>query len=161
MRASSITLTQVEKLFDVACTLTDVMSCVPLEPSSFTFGPRDYLTQFLDLISALRGGDSRYLPLLLAKIDDALPAMTAPIADSLPFLPANEQTHDFYESPTSSNSTPYGSPSAPSTTGLDYPGLTTSMSHIHIASGASYPGTSTMATSLSFYQTIDATGYPR
>ena len=144
----------------MACTLTDVMSCVPLETSSFRYDPRDYLTQFLSLISALRGGDSRYLPLLLAKIDDALPAMAAPIAHSLPLLPTNDRFQDFYESSTSSNSTPYGSPPVPCATGLDYPDLTSGMSHIHIATGAAYPGTSTIATTLSFYQTINANGYP-
>ncbi|PNS20459.1 Transcriptional activator protein acu-15 [Sphaceloma murrayae] len=69
----------VEKLFDVACTLTDVMSCVP-EPqlnamqSSFKFGPRDYLHQFVSMISSLRGGRQRYLPLLVSKINETLPS---------------------------------------------------------------------------------------
>ena len=71
---------QVEKLFDVACTLTDVMTCVPFQPSAFEVGPREYLHQFLTLISTLRGGDSRFLPLLLAKVNEALPTMVAPIA---------------------------------------------------------------------------------
>jgi hypothetical protein len=91
------------------------MSGVPLETSSFRYGPRDYLTKFLGLISALRGGDSRYLPLLLAKIDDALPTMAAPIAHSLPLLPMNDRMQDVYESSASSNSTPHGSPPVPST----------------------------------------------
>lgn len=134
----------------MACTLTDVMSCVPLETSSFRYGPRDYLTQFLSLISALRGGDSRYLPLLLAKIDDALPTIAAPIAHSLPLLPVNDRSYDFYESSTSSNSTPYGSPPVPSTTGLDCLELTSSMSHVDITSGASCSNTSTVATSIAF-----------
>ncbi|KAI9893544.1 MAG: hypothetical protein M1814_006340 [Vezdaea aestivalis] len=69
----------IEKIFDVASTLTEVMSCMPLAPSTFEFGPRDYLTQCLSLISTLRGGDSRFLPLLLAQIDKDLPAlMNAP-----------------------------------------------------------------------------------
>lgn len=144
----------------MACTLTDVMSCVPLEMNAFRYGPRDYLTQFLSLISALRGGDSRYLPLLLAKIHDALPTMAAPIAHSLPLLPVNDRSHDSYESSASSNSTPYGSPPIPSTTGLDHQDLTSSMSHIDITTGASYTSASTVATSIAFYQTIDANGYP-
>lgn len=136
------------------------MSCVPLETNSFKYGPRDYLTQFLGLISSLRGGDSRYLPLLLAKIDDALPAMAAPIAHSLPLFPASDRIHDFHESSASSNSTSYGSPPVPPTTDMDHPELTSSMSHIDIASGASYPNPLTVATTLAFYQTIDATAYP-
>ena len=69
----------IEKLFDVACTLTDVIACVPLESTSpQTEQPTDVLKQFLDLVSQLRGGASRYLPLLLAKVSDNLPDMTVP-----------------------------------------------------------------------------------
>ncbi|KAL8650120.1 MAG: hypothetical protein Q9210_004014 [Variospora velana] len=65
----------IEKLFDVACTLIDVMSCVPLESPSFGVGcgPTDYLNHLVRLISTLRGGASRYLELVVAKIRDALP----------------------------------------------------------------------------------------
>ena len=77
---SKLTLIQIEKLFDVACTLTDVIACVPLEPTVNSHEqPTEYLNQFLNLISQLRGGASRYLPLLLAKISDNLPSMAAPI----------------------------------------------------------------------------------
>jgi hypothetical protein len=41
--------------------------------------PAYYLQHFLTLISRLRGGDSRYLPLLLAKVSETLPGMTAPM----------------------------------------------------------------------------------
>ncbi|KAL9019995.1 MAG: hypothetical protein Q9185_002734 [Variospora sp. 1 TL-2023] len=65
----------IEKLFDVACTLIDVMSCVPLESPSFGVGrgPTDYLNHLVRLISTLRGGASRYLELVVAKIRDTLP----------------------------------------------------------------------------------------
>ncbi|KAK1020739.1 hypothetical protein LTR33_018764, partial [Friedmanniomyces endolithicus] len=43
----------IEKLFDVACTLTDVMSCVPLDHAPFEYGPQDYLHQLTNLISTL------------------------------------------------------------------------------------------------------------
>ncbi|EXJ91572.1 hypothetical protein A1O3_00120 [Capronia epimyces CBS 606.96] len=64
----------IEKLFDVACTLTDIISYVPLEPSANIEGetPVECLNQFLGLISQLRGGSSRYLPLLVEKISDNL-----------------------------------------------------------------------------------------
>lgn len=70
----------IEKLFDVACTVTDVIACVPLDSNVFDVGPSEYLNQFLSLISNLRGGGSRYLPLLLAKVSENLPAMTTPIS---------------------------------------------------------------------------------
>jgi hypothetical protein len=69
---------QVEKLFDVACTLIDVMACVPLSPTSYDMGPRDYLNRFVALISSLRGTQSRYLPLLQNKIAEVLPSYQLP-----------------------------------------------------------------------------------
>lgn len=69
-----LTLWQIEKVFDIACTLIDVMSCVPIESGQFELGPRECLNQLITLVSTLRGGESRYLPLLKAKIEDTLPA---------------------------------------------------------------------------------------
>ncbi|KAK4931143.1 hypothetical protein LTR66_016062, partial [Elasticomyces elasticus] len=105
----------IEKLFDVACTLTDVMACVPIEQHSFEYGPRDYLDQFLSLISTLRGGQQRYLPLLLAKINDTMPTMatacyTIPLAPSAASSRVEELFEDQSNAPTSQGTTPYGSP---------------------------------------------------
>ncbi|KIW92736.1 uncharacterized protein Z519_06584 [Cladophialophora bantiana CBS 173.52] len=67
----------IEKLFDIACTLTDVISCVPLEPSEISNPSNEtafeYLSKLLTLISQLRGGASRYFPLLLVKVSETLP----------------------------------------------------------------------------------------
>ena len=53
---------------------------MPLEPDPKSQEqPTEYLNQFLNLISRLRGGASRYLPLLLAKVSENLPSMAAPI----------------------------------------------------------------------------------
>lgn len=54
------------------------MSCVPLEPQSLKLGPRDHLGHFVDLLSKLRGGRDRYLPMLLTKIDETLPGVSNP-----------------------------------------------------------------------------------
>lgn len=66
----------IEKIFDIACTLTDVIACVPLDTAIFGTIPADYLDQFLYLISRLRGGASRFVPLLLAKISETIPSLT-------------------------------------------------------------------------------------
>lgn len=76
---SRLTSRQVKKLFDVACTLVDVMSCVPTEHNGFEFGPRDHLNHFIQIMSKLRGGQTRYLPLLLTKINETMPALQSPI----------------------------------------------------------------------------------
>ncbi|KAL8946317.1 MAG: hypothetical protein Q9222_007265 [Ikaeria aurantiellina] len=109
---------QIEKLFDVACTLIDVMSCVPHESQDFGMGPQDYLNHLVRLISTLRGGKSRYLPLLVTKIRDTLPpqmvaSITQPMmpikmeqSPEVPFL----QQHDSSETHSSNTSSPYSTP---------------------------------------------------
>lgn len=127
-----------------------------MDTGTFRVGPRDYLNQFLSLISTLRGGDSRYLPLLLAKINETMPAMAAPIAHSLPLLPANDRIQETYESSESSDSTPYSSPPVPQATGLDFPDLTNGMSSLGTRSVAPYNCASTVATAASLYYTAGA-----
>jgi len=106
----------IEKLFDVACTLTDVMSCVPYEQHTFEYGPRDYLNQLMNLISSLRGGQQRYMPLLLAKVNEAMPQMPTH-GYSIPMGPPSRLgMDDLYDSASqghahsSTASTPFGSP---------------------------------------------------
>lgn len=80
---TNVSLIQVEKLFDVACTLIDVMSCVPMSPTNYDMSSRDYLNRFISLISGLRGGQSRYLPLLQTKLSEVLPSYQLPLHPSL------------------------------------------------------------------------------
>lgn len=79
----------IEKLFDVACSLTDVLSLLPPNPDPFQLGPRDYLRDFMTLLSVLRNGDNRFLPLLLAKVNDVLPRLVNPMLQTVPDTPAN------------------------------------------------------------------------
>ena len=90
---------QIEKLFDVACTLTDVIACVPLDSTGFDMVASDYLNQLLNLISQLRGGGSRFLPLLLAKVSENLPLMATP--PSMPQMSSVKQ--ESLSSPTESS----------------------------------------------------------
>jgi hypothetical protein len=60
--------------------LTDVIACVPLEDTEFDTVPSEYLNQLLNLIAQLRGGGSRFLPLLLAKVSENLPFAVPPSA---------------------------------------------------------------------------------
>jgi len=114
---------QIEKLFDVACTLTDVMAYVPMEESTSETGPRDYLQRFVDLISSLRGGQSRHLPLLLSKINEVLPHHAHGFTHAMP-LPMSRTSsapisrlNQLYETTTgpsvSHEASPYASPSQP------------------------------------------------
>lgn len=84
----------IEKLFDVACSLTDVLSVLPPSTDSYSLGPQAYLTHFLHLIGTIRNGDSRFLPLLLAKVNDALPGLASPMLQTLPDPLASNNTFD-------------------------------------------------------------------
>ena len=117
----TLTVSQIEKLFDISCTLVDVISCVPIDTASFEVGPQDYLNQLIHLISILRGGKSRYLGLLQTKIRDTLPSVEASFSLSLMANIPNLK----YESSGSSSSTPYGSPSMPIMDCLHYPTIGT------------------------------------
>ncbi|CAG7944055.1 unnamed protein product [Penicillium olsonii] len=80
----------IEKLFEVACTLVDVMACLSvagLRSSGFKLGPQDYLKHLCTLIHDLPGGRRRYLPLLLTKIRQTLPSMMEPITIHLNLQP--------------------------------------------------------------------------
>jgi hypothetical protein len=71
-------------MFDIACCLVDVVACIPFSPDTFALGPRDYVSRFLTLFSALRGGQTRYLPLLLAKVSEVLPNLPLPRSLNIP-----------------------------------------------------------------------------
>lgn len=54
------------------------MSCVPLQtPQGFETGPRQYLDHFVNLMRTLRGGQERYLPMLIEKIHETLPEIVS------------------------------------------------------------------------------------
>lgn len=72
----------------MACSLTDVLALLPPNPDPFQLGPRDYLHDFMTLLSILRNGDNRFLPLLLAKVNDVLPRLVNPMLQTVPDTPA-------------------------------------------------------------------------
>ncbi|KAL2818584.1 hypothetical protein BJX63DRAFT_57827 [Aspergillus granulosus] len=74
------------KIFEITCTLTDVMACMSpagLRSSSFDLGPQDYLKHFCTLIHGLPGGETKFMPLLLAKVSQTFPSMLAPVTRHL------------------------------------------------------------------------------
>ncbi|KAL4891833.1 hypothetical protein BDV59DRAFT_59195 [Aspergillus ambiguus] len=76
----------IEKVFEVACTLIDVMACLSstgLRSSGFEIGPQDYLKHLVALVHSLPGGCHRFLPLLLTKLGQTLPSMLQPVTRHL------------------------------------------------------------------------------
>lgn len=66
----------------MSCTLSDVITYVPSEQNNGEKeSPQDYLNQLLNLISRLRGGASRYVPMLMAKVSENLHHLTNPLTN--------------------------------------------------------------------------------
>lgn len=66
----------------MSCTLSDVITYVPNEQSTGEKElPQDYLNQLLNLISRLRGGASRYVPMLMNKVSENLHHLTNPMTN--------------------------------------------------------------------------------
>ena len=99
---------QVEKLFDIAYSLADIMALNQIETGTYEVGPRDHLTTFLSLVSTLRDGETRFVSLLQSKIREVLPAMAISLGLPLPGPPA---TPSSTQSANSSNAPPSLMPS--------------------------------------------------
>lgn len=94
------------------------MSCVPMSPTTFDNGPREYLNRLVSLISSLRGGQSRYLPLIQAKASEVLPNLQLPIQQSLTQQSLSSARSelsrlDLYGEPSASSSAPVSQETSP------------------------------------------------
>ncbi|KAF2280120.1 uncharacterized protein EI97DRAFT_368835 [Westerdykella ornata] len=72
-----------EKIFDLACALADVLPFVSFAASQLELGPVDYLVQTTSLLTKLPGGSSKFVPLLLAKVNDLLPELVKPVCEAI------------------------------------------------------------------------------
>lgn len=79
-----LTPKQLTKLFDVACSLTDVLALYPASRDPFSPGPREQLNPLLNVLTVLRNGDYRFVPLLISKINDTLPKLANPMLQNVP-----------------------------------------------------------------------------
>ncbi|KAK4933939.1 hypothetical protein LTR66_015808 [Elasticomyces elasticus] len=71
----------IEKFFDVSCTLSDIATYTPAGPGGIgSQTPQDYLNHLLALISRLRGGASRYVPLLMDKVKENNPNLVSALS---------------------------------------------------------------------------------
>ncbi|KAF2230715.1 hypothetical protein EV356DRAFT_326838 [Viridothelium virens] len=94
----------VEKIFDIACALTDVMAILPMYPEDLELRPREYLSQLVSLLSRLRGGQQRFLPLLLSKINDTIPNLASSINFSISSMSSGTRPDDQHADSRSSSS---------------------------------------------------------
>ncbi|KAF3042341.1 hypothetical protein E8E12_003308 [Didymella heteroderae] len=64
-----------EKVFDIACAVTDVLPFITVFTSQMELGPVDYLSQIVSLLAKLPGGTDKFVPLLLAKVNELQPEL--------------------------------------------------------------------------------------
>jgi hypothetical protein len=64
--------------------MTDFLSLQPPSRDPFSTGPREYLNQIMNMVTLLRNGDHRFLPLLLSKVNDVLPRLANPMLQNAP-----------------------------------------------------------------------------
>ncbi|KAF2268015.1 hypothetical protein CC78DRAFT_455799 [Lojkania enalia] len=80
-----------EKIFDIACALTDILPFVSTSASQLELGPTDYLTQITSLLAKLPGGTSKFVPLLLVKVKELIPGLIVPLCEAVQLpLPSME-----------------------------------------------------------------------
>lgn len=63
-----------EKLFDIGCSLADVLCLEPrfVQPSTLEVGPRDYLVELVRIVGTTLGGSYKHLPILASKTVECL-----------------------------------------------------------------------------------------
>lgn len=91
-RLSPLTRCQTEKIFDIACALADILPFISTSTSQFELGPIDYLTQTTSLLAKLPGGSTKFVPLLLAKVNSLLPELVKALCEAIqmPLISLND-----------------------------------------------------------------------
>ena len=72
-----------EKIFDIACALADVLPFVSTATSQLELGPVDYLTGTTSLLAKLPDGETKFVPLLLAKVNELLPELVKGLCEAV------------------------------------------------------------------------------
>jgi hypothetical protein len=79
-----LTGAKIEKLYGISCLLNEYLANQQGPRDPFTVGPRQHLHQILNIVTVIRSGDYRFLPLLLSKVNDVLPRMVNPTLQNAP-----------------------------------------------------------------------------
>ncbi|KAL2162874.1 hypothetical protein VTH06DRAFT_6710 [Thermothelomyces fergusii] len=76
-----------EHLFNVTCAMADFLSMLPAPRTPFRAGPRDHLRKISNIVTVIRNGDHRFLPLLLNTVASHLPKLASPMLQDAPENP--------------------------------------------------------------------------
>lgn len=83
-----------EKVFDIGCSLADVLSLKPMfmESSALEVGPRDYLTELIRIVGTTLGGSDRHVQVLMRKAAESLQT-----GINRPLLITEEDTYEHHQ----------------------------------------------------------------
>jgi len=73
-----------EHLFNVTSAVTEILAILPAPRTPFKAGPQDQLRNISNIVTVIRNGDHRFLPLLLSKVALALPKLATPMLQDAP-----------------------------------------------------------------------------
>jgi hypothetical protein len=82
---------------DLTSGLTEFLAMQPASRNPFSPGPREYLHPLLNVVSVLRTGDHRFLPLLLSKVNHILPRLANPMLQNAPENANNACNMDIFD----------------------------------------------------------------
>jgi len=82
---------------DLTTGLTEYLAMQPASRNPFSPGPREYLHPLLNVVSVLRSGDHRFLPLLLSKVNHILPRLANPMLQNAPENANNACNMDIFD----------------------------------------------------------------
>lgn len=88
---------KIEKMCDLTSGLTEFLAMQPASRNPFSPGPREYLHPLLNVVSVLRTGDHRFLPLLLSKVNHILPRLANPMLQNAPENANNACNIDIFD----------------------------------------------------------------
>ena len=86
-----------ENLFNVTCALTEILAILPAPRTPFVPGPQDQLRKILNIVTVIRNGDHRFLPLLMSKVTAALPRLASPMLQNAPETAAVACNMDLFD----------------------------------------------------------------
>lgn len=84
-----------EKLIECAYSMTEFLAMQPASRDPFAQGPHEHLAQIINIVSASRNGDYRFLPLLMSKVSEVLPRLANPMLQNVPETIAMAQVDIF------------------------------------------------------------------
>ncbi|UKZ58251.1 hypothetical protein TrVGV298_012118 [Trichoderma virens] len=84
-----------EKLIECAYSMTEYLAMQPASRDPFASGPHEHLAQIINIVSASRNGDYRFLPLLMSKVSEVLPRLVNPMLQNVPETIAMAQVDIF------------------------------------------------------------------